>query len=73
MNELELNEMETITAGADDTTVIPYELLRPMCQSYKKQGMSIDEAVIAAIKYFKIPLSYYSVIRSYISGIWDSL
>ncbi len=73
MNELDLKEMETITAGDGGSTVIPYELLRPICQSYKRQGMSIDEAVIAVIKYFKLSLSNYNAIRSYVSNIWDSL
>ena len=73
MSELNSKEMEPVTGGHKSMREIPNELIKLYCQKLKSQGVGMEEAVIAVIKYYTIPISEYNAIRAYVMSIWNSI
>ena len=51
MSELNSREMEPVTGGHKSMREIPNELIKLYCQKLKSQGVGMEEAVIAVMKY----------------------
>ena len=76
MDELTLNNMKEVFGGVNASgglTEVPTAMIKMKAQQCKKNGKTLDETVVAVIKYFGLPSEKQSEVRAYISSIWASI